>query len=183
MASRKSGRQRKSLWSQTGPTLRLLFGAFAIAAIGLLGLTPKTLFGLSIAWPYAALWGAIGWGRVGLSIRPMVILIVFGLIQDISFNAPLGCFVIVNLIVYGLSAAIAETFDVMNEPLVAVVSPVLLFIAGFLVLWLLASSLEDHAVRATPLFAAFLTTGLIYALGHKVFDLGRAPGQSAGQGA
>ncbi|MFT5932479.1 MAG: hypothetical protein ACI93G_001568, partial [Hyphomonas sp.] len=107
MARRKSGRPSKSLWSQTGPTPRLLFGAFAIAAIGLLGLTPKTLFGLSIAWPYAALWGAVGWGRVGLSLRPMVFLIIFGLIQDISFNAPLGCFVIVNLVVYGFSAWIA----------------------------------------------------------------------------
>ncbi|KCZ57782.1 hypothetical protein [Hyphomonas chukchiensis] len=181
MANRKSGRPRKSIWSSTGPTPRLLFGAFAIAAIGLLGLTPKTLFGLSIAWPYAALWGAVGWGRVGMSLRPMVLLIAFGLIQDISFNAPLGCFVIVNLVVYGFSAWIAGMFDVMNEPLVAVIAPVLQFISGFLVLWLMASALEDHAVRATPLFAAFLTTGVIYAACHRLFDLGRAPGESVGQ--
>lgn len=181
MANRKSGRPRKSIWSSTGPTPRLLFGAFAIAAIGLLGLTPKTLFGLSIAWPYAALWGAVGWGRVGMSLRPMVLLIAFGLIQDISFNAPLGCFVIVNLVVYGFSAWIAGMFDVMNEPLVAVIAPILQFISGFLVLWLMASALEDHAVRATPLFAAFLTTGVIYAACHRLFDLGRAPGEPVGQ--
>ena len=181
MANRKSGRPRKSIWSSTGPTPRLLFGAFAIAAIGLLGLTPKTLFGLSIAWPYAALWGAVGWGRVGMSLRPMVLLIAFGLIQDISFNAQLGCFVIVNLVVYGFSAWIAGMFDVMNEPLVAVIAPILQFISGFLVLWLMASALEDHAVRATPLFAAFLTTGVIYAACHRLFDLGRAPGESVGQ--
>ncbi|MBU1286746.1 MAG: hypothetical protein KJ871_03380 [Alphaproteobacteria bacterium] len=181
MATRKSGRPRKSLWSITGPTPRLLFGAFAIAAIGLLGLTPKTMFGLSIAWPYAALWGAVGWGRVGMSLRPMILLIAFGLIQDISFNAPLGCFVIVNLVVYGFSAWIAGMFDVMNEPLVAVIAPILQFISGFLVLWLMASALEDHAVRATPLFAAFLTTGVIYAACHRLFDLGRAPGESVGQ--
>lgn len=181
MATRKSGRPRKSLWSIKGPTPRLLFGAFAIAAIGLLGLTPKTMFGLSIAWPYAALWGAVGWGRVGMSLRPMILLIAFGLIQDISFNAPLGCFVIVNLVVYGFSAWIAGMFDVMNEPLVAVIAPILQFISGFLVLWLMASALEDHAVRATPLFAAFLTTGVIYAACHRLFDLGRAPGESVGQ--
>ena len=181
MARRTSGRPSKSLWSQTGPTPRLLFGAFAIAAIGLLGLTPKTLFGLSIAWPYAALWGAVGWGRVGLSLRPMLLLIIFGLIQDISFNAPLGCFVIVNLVVYGFSAWIASMFDVMHEPLVAVIAPVLQFVSGFLLLWLMASALEDHAVRATPLVAAFLTTGVIYAVAHKMFDLGRAPGQPVGQ--
>jgi hypothetical protein len=111
----------------------------------------------------------------------MVLLIVFGLIQDISFNAPFGCFVIVNLVVYGFSAWIASMFDVLNEPLVAVVAPVLQFVSGFLVLWLLASALEDHVVRASPLLAAFLTTGVIYAMCHKVFDLGRVPGQPVGQ--
>ncbi|MFT5932498.1 MAG: hypothetical protein ACI93G_001589 [Hyphomonas sp.] len=60
-------------------------------------------------------------------------------------------------------------------------APVLQFISGFLVLWLMASALEDHAVRATPLVAAFLTTGVIYAIVHKMFDLGRAPGQPVGQ--
>ena len=64
---------------------------------------------------------------------------------------------------------------------VAVIAPILQFISGFLVLWLMASALEDHAVRATPLVAAFLTTGVIYAIAHKVFDLGRAPGQPVGQ--
>ena len=68
-------------------------------------------------------------------------------------------------------------------PLVAIIAPILQFISGFLVLWLMASALEDHAVRATPLFAAFLTTGVIYAVCHRLFDLGRAPGESVGQAA
>ena len=170
----------KSLWSRTGPTPRLIFGAFAIATVGLLGLTPKELFGVSIAWPHAALWGAVGWGRVGLSFRPMIILIAFGLMQDIAFHAPLGCFVIVNLITYGASAAIAGTFDVENEPIVGVVAPVLLFLGAFFFLWLLASTLQDHAVRFLPLLLAGLTTGGVYAVGHKVFDLGRKPGELSG---
>ena len=107
--SRSSSRPNRSLWSQTGPTPRLLFGAFAIAAIGLLGLTPREFFGFSIAWPYAALWGAVGWGRVGLSVRPMILLIIFGLVQDVTFHAPIGCFVILNLLAYGASAAIAAS--------------------------------------------------------------------------
>lgn len=175
-------RRPRSLWSRTGPTPRLLFGVFAIASIGLLGLTPKTLFGFSIAWPYAALWGAVGWGRVGLSLRPMMFLILFGFIQDVSFHAPLGCFVIINLIVYGASAAISDTFDVNSEPLIAVLSPAVLLTGAFLLLWMMASILEDHAVRVAPLFASLLTTGLGYAVGQKVFDLGRRPGELAGQG-
>ncbi|MDX1292809.1 MAG: hypothetical protein R3265_08365 [Hyphomonas sp.] len=179
--SRSAPRNKKTLWSQTGPTPRLLFGAFAIATIGLLGLTPREFFGFSIAWPYAALWGAVGWGRVGLSLRPMILLILFGLVQDVTFHAPLGCFVILNLLAYGASAAIADMFDVMNEPLVAILSPVLLFSGAFLLLWLMASTLEDHPVRVLPLFASLLTTGLAYAVFQKVFDLGRRPGELAGQ--
>ena len=179
MASLRFG-QKKTLWSQSGPTPRLLFGAFLIATVGLFGLTPKSLFGLSIAWPYASLWGAVGWGRVGLSLRPMIVLIVFGLIQDISANAPLGCFVIVNLAVYGLSAQIADTFDVF-EPLVAIIAPTLLFSGGMLLVWFLASSLQDHAVAVTPLIAALFTTGIVYAGIHGVFDLGRRPGEMAGR--
>ncbi len=174
-------KRKKSLWSQAGPTPRLLFGAFVIATIGLLGLTPREFFGFPVAWPYAALWGAVGWGRVGLSIRPMFLLIVFGLVQDVTFHAPLGCFVILNLLAYGASAAIADTFDVMNEPLIAILSPVLLFSAAFLLLWLMASTLEDHPVRAVPLIASLMTTGLIYAVAQKTFDLGRRPGELAGQ--
>ena len=179
--SRLSPKRKKSLWSQSGPTPRLLFGAFVIATIGLLGLTPKEFFGLSIAWPYAALWGAVGWGRVGLALRPMFILIVFGLVQDVTFHAPLGCFVMLNLIAYGASAAIAEAFDVMNEPLIAILSPILLFTGAFLTLWLMASALEDHPVRMVPLIASLMTTGLVFAVAHKIFDLGRRPGELAGQ--
>jgi hypothetical protein len=45
----------------------------------------------------------------------------------------------------------------------------------------MASTLEDHPVRLLPLVAAMLTTGLLYALIHKVFDLGRRPGETPGQ--
>ncbi|MEZ5987476.1 MAG: hypothetical protein R3B94_16150, partial [Hyphomonas sp.] len=125
----------------------------------------------------------VGWGRVGLSIRPMIILIVFGGIQDVIFHAPMGSFEVVNLMTYAASTAIAAQFDITNEPLIAIVATVLLFTGAFLLLWIMASTLEDHPVRILPLFAAMLTTGLLYALIHKVFDLGRRPGEAAGQAA
>tara|TARA_X000001316_G_C914241_1_gene28891 strand:- start:455 stop:817 length:363 start_codon:yes stop_codon:yes gene_type:complete len=118
---------------------------------------------------------------VGLSVRPMILLIIFGLVQDVTFHAPIGCFVILNLLAYGASAAIADMFDVMNEPLIAILSPILLFSGAFLLLWLMASTLEDHAVRVLPLVASLMTTGLVYAVLNKVFDLGRLPGESVGQ--
>jgi hypothetical protein len=174
-------RRRQSLWAKSGPTPRLIFGAFLIATVGLFGLTRNDIFGLSFAWPHAALWGAVGWGRVGLSIRPMIILIIFGGIQDVIFHAPIGSFEVVNLLTYAASTAISAQFDVTNEPLIAIVTTVLLFAGAFLLLWVMASTLEDHPVRIVPLFAAMLTTGLLYALIHKVFDLGRRPGEVAGQ--
>jgi hypothetical protein len=45
----------------------------------------------------------------------------------------------------------------------------------------MASTLEDHAVRVLPLVASLMTTGLVYAVLNKVFDLGRLPGESVGQ--
>lgn len=183
MSGSVAARRKQSLWSKAGPTPRLLFGSFLIAVIGLFGLTRNDIFGLSFAWPHAALWGAVGWGRVGLSVRPMIMLIAFGVIQDVIFHAPFGSFEVINLMTYAASTAIASEFDVTSEPLIAIVSTVLLFVGAFLLLWLMASTLEDHPVRALPLVAAMLTTGLLYALVQKIFDLGRKPGETAGQAA
>ncbi|MEZ5953115.1 MAG: hypothetical protein R3C13_02300 [Hyphomonas sp.] len=183
MARSYAERRKPGLWSKAGPTPRLMLGSLVIAAVGLFGLTRNDIFGMSFAWPHAALWGAIGWGRVGLSIRPMLILIAFGLIQDVTFHAPFGCFEVVNLLTYAGSTAIASQFDVTSEPLIAIVATVLLFSGAFLLLWLMASTLEDHPVRILPLVASMLTTGALYALIQRVFDLGRRPGELSGQAA
>jgi hypothetical protein len=180
MALGRGNRKQRTLWSQAGPTPRLIFGALIIAVIGILGMTPKALLGVPIAWPFAALWGAIGWGRAGLSLRPMLLLVIFGLMQDIISNAPLGCFAMINLIIYGLSAGIADQTDGMRDTLVAVVGPIVLMVVAFLLVWGFASITNDHLVRGWPLLTSFLTTGLIFALGHAIFDLGRRPGEAAG---
>ena len=73
MAGPRNNRKQRTLWSQSGPSPRLLFGAAIIAIVGVLGMTPKAFFGIPLAWPFAALWGAMGWGRVGLALRPMVL--------------------------------------------------------------------------------------------------------------
>jgi hypothetical protein len=180
MASNRLARKRRTLWSQAGPSPRLIFGAAIIAVVGVLGMTPKEIFGLQLAWPFAALWGAIGWGRAGLSLRPMLLLVAFGLMQDIISNAPLGCFAMINLLVYGLSAGIAGQTDGMRDVLVAIVGPVVLLIVAFLLVWGFASITSDHLVRTWPLFTSFFMTGLIYAGANAMFDLGRRPGEAAG---
>ena len=109
-----------------------------------------------------------------------VVLVIFGLMQDIISNAPLGCFALINLLVYGLSAGIADQTDGMRDALVAVVGPAVLLIVAFLLIWGFASITSDHLVRSWPLFTNFFMTGLIYSFANQMFDLGRRPGESPG---
>ena len=132
MASGKLRRRKKSLWSQTAPSARLAFGAFFIVLTGAIGMLPREIFGIAIAWPFAALWGAMGWGKVGLAIRPMILLLLFGLMQDIVSNAPLGCFAVINLAVYGLSAGFTQQTDGMRDAFVAVLGPVVMLLVALL---------------------------------------------------
>jgi hypothetical protein len=100
--------------------------------------------------------------------------------QDIVSNAPLGCFALINLLVYGMSAGIAEQTDGMRDTLVAFVGPVVLLSAAFLLVWGFASITSDHIVRTWPLLTSFVNTGLIYAFANRMYDLGRRPGESPG---
>jgi hypothetical protein len=54
--------------------------------------------------------GRLGTGS-GFPVRPMIILIVFGAIQDVIFHAPMGSFEVVNLMTYAASTAISSEFD------------------------------------------------------------------------
>ncbi len=177
---RFSNKRRFAIWDGLGPTPRLIVGALLIVVIGLIGMTPKEIGGFPIPWPYAALWGAVGWGRVGIALRPMLLLILFGLAQDIGFNAPLGCFAVLNLTVYGLSSAISDTLD-DRQPLVAFIVPMVLFIAAFIIIWTLASVMENHPAPALKLLTTLLFTGALYGALHPIFDLGRRPGQLPGK--
>ncbi len=175
-----TGRRRKTLWSQTGPSGRLAFGAAVISVVSLIGLTPRSLLGVEIPWPYAALWGAIGWARVGLSIRPILILSIFGVMQDIITNAPMGVFATINLTVYGLSALIARHTDGMKDAAVAVLAPAVLLLLAFMAVWSFASLTGGRSVPAGPIFTVMLVTGGIYALTAEIFNLGRRPGEAPG---
>ena len=159
-------------WAGMRPRGRLLVGGLIIALIGLSGLTPHILFGSAIAWPYAALIGAVGWGRSGFGFGPMVLLVVFGLAQDVTASAPIGCFALINLLTYGMSAGLFGTFDTERSPVLADALPVVALTAGFALVWLMASVSGNHAVRAAPILSAGLMTALLQFLILPLYDLG-----------
>ncbi|MEO1474815.1 MAG: hypothetical protein AAFS13_00410 [Pseudomonadota bacterium] len=176
MPSARTYAGRKSSWQRTHPSAQLLAGVMAIAVVGLFGLTRKSLLGVELIWPYAALWGAVGWASVGLSLRPMVILVAFGIAQDVSFNAPLGSFVLVNLSAYAVSAALREALDVDSEPVRALFAAAAAMGAGIFVLWVLASSTADQVVQLAPLLTIYAVTLILYVPFAGVFRLGDGSG-------
>lgn len=168
------------IWSEAGPTSRLVVGTLLVAVIGLIGLTPKSVFGTELTWPYAALVAACGWGRSGLGFRPMAILVLLGFAQDVSAYAPLGCFGFINLSAFGLSALVHRSFDRERAPVITTLSPIIIYALAFSLVWLFASFNGNHMVQLTPLVQTFVITYILHIIFAPVFDLGRPAGRLSG---
>ena len=145
-------------WATLSVGWRLVVGTCLVLLVGYIGQNPKMLFGVSVVWPYAALWAAVGWGIYGISIRPLILLTLFGFVQDIHADTLLGCFMIVNLTTYGISAWIGENFDLEADPLRRLFFAPLCIGVGFFVLWVLASSILDYGVSIGPLVWDYVVT-------------------------
>lgn len=169
-------------WARAGLRLRLLIGALLVAAIGLAGLTPNSVFSLNVSWPYAAFIAAAGWGRSGLAFAPMLVLLAFGFVQDETTFAPLGMFGLLNIIILGFSAWLHQTFDTERSPILSYGLPILVIVSGFIMLWIFASIVSSHPVRIVPILGALLSTICVHMIAAPVFDLGLRH-QSTGQGA
>lgn len=164
-----------SFWENARPDIRLLIGALLVALIGLAGLTP-TYFGVTLSWPFAAFIAATGWGSGGIAMRPMLLLILFGFAQDVSMIfAPLGAFALINVLVFGISAGLHQTFDTDRSGGIAVIIPLVCITSGFVMLWIIASLTTGAPVRVLPLMLSLFSTLAMYVLIAPVFDLGRRP--------
>lgn len=167
-------------WQRLGPSGRLLFGTLIAVVFWWVGLRGLNLFGTEITWPLILLCAAIGWGRVGLAIRPMVALVALGLLQDTSASAPFGSHAIVALATYGFHAAVGGALDFDRDPILSSVRPFISLVLGFALLWFVASNAAGHAVALWPLFASGLATAVAYILLRSVFDLGERPVSAGG---
>ncbi len=158
-------------WEGARPRSRLLIGAMVVALIGLVGLTPKSLFGVPLAWPYVGLIAAAGWGRSGIGFGPMLMLILFGFAQDAS-QAPWGSHGLANLMIYGLSAMVHSTFDTERTPFLSFILPVVTLFSGITLVWFVASISSGHFVRVTPMLTAYFATLVVHMMIAPLFDLG-----------
>ena len=167
-------------WQRSGPTSRLLIGTLIAVLIWWIGLRGVSLFGFEPAWPLVLLCAAVGWGRVGLAVRPMAALVILGLLQDVSATAPFGSYAIVALVTYGFHAAVGSALDFDRDPILSSVRPFISLAVGFALLWFMASNSAGHAVAGWPLFATGLTTAIAYGLLRGLFDLGERPVSAGG---
>ena len=166
-------------WEEARPRARWISGVMLVAVIGLVGLTPKTLFGVQLSWPYIGLIAAVGWGRSGMAFAPMAFLLMFGFAQDAS-QAPWGSHGFANLLTYGLAVIGSQMADTGRSPILRFVLPVVTLFFGIMLVWLVASVSSGHIARVTPMLTAYFATLVVHMLIAPLFDLGIRRGVSGG---
>jgi hypothetical protein len=166
-------------WENARPRARLLVGAVIVLLIGMVGLTPKSLFGVTLAWPYVGLIAAVGWGRSGLRFGPMIFLLMFGFAQDAS-QAPWGSHGLASLLTYGLTAMVSQMVDTERTPLLSFLLPVISLFFGITLVWIAASISSGHVVRVTPMLTAYFATLVVHMLIAPLFELSARRGHVSG---
>lgn len=169
-------------WQRTGSGARLTVGVLICLAVMLLGVRPVEVFGLTIPWPYASLWAAVGWAGAGLSARPMLPLVILGLVQDALLNAPLGCLVIVNLITFGLHAGLMGLIGSERDAFASRVLPPMTLAVGATMVWIVATGVVTHPVRLAPILLSYLATVVGFLILRPLFNPGMDRALSGGRG-
>ena len=157
-------------WSVARPAVRLSIGILVVILIGLIGMTPKAIFGVPVAWPYIGIIAAVGWGRSGLAFGPMIALVLFGFVQD-SSQAPWGAHGLANLAAYGFTAGLAKIAENDSQSAFGFAIPILGLVVGVFSVWVLASASAGALAKVLPLLAALMVSILVHILIHPVFDL------------
>jgi hypothetical protein len=145
-----------------GRGLRILIGLAIVVLFGAVRQSGWALSGPDMPWPNAALWAAAGWGLGGLAVRPMLLLIVIGLVQDTLSQAPLGSYVTVNLATFGLAALLAGRRESEGREVRQFLIALGSLIVGYGVLAGLAAMTVEATPRLLPLIGSLSVTLLLF---------------------
>jgi len=170
-------------WSGARPRTRLVIGTIVVAVVGIMGLTPNVIMGQTLIWPYAGMIAAAGWGRSGLAFSPVFVLMGLGFAQDVTSGAPIGCFALVNILVFGVSVGLGQLFDIERAPTMAMIVAAASIWVGFMLTWLIASFSGGYLARISPLVWAFAVTVLLHVFITPLYDLGVRRNQALGAAA
>lgn len=168
-------------WRGRGGNTRLGVGILAVLILWWISLDTVVLFGVEVPWPIGLLVAAMGWARVGLSMRPMASLVALSVLFDLGVNAPIGSYLIVALVTYGVHAAAGSALDLEHDPFLNGILPFVSLVAGLFVLWILASASAGHATRLAPIVSAGLATAVAYSVLAPLFHLRVRPGGMLGR--
>lgn len=157
-------------WQSFGPSIRLMIGSFLVITVGYLGLTLASAMQILSLWPLAGFWAAVGWGSGRLGTRPVVALIVLGLVHDLTSDAPLGYWAISYLSVYLISNLFRKRALTDHSGLIRLTGDFAGFVAGF---FIARTVMSLYLGTSDPLniLGGVLTAGLIYPLIRGVFQL------------
>jgi len=158
-------------WRRTALTGRLAVGVLAILAFTLLWDQLAGVFEPRVRWPLTGLVAAAGWARLGLSVRPMVVLVVIGFAFDAVSGAPFGVYPLVFLSTYALMATASLVMGGEMDPLTGAVLPYIGMAVGFFVLWVFASIIVSAPIDPLPLVWGWLASSALFLLFEGLFDL------------
>ncbi|MEO1785910.1 MAG: hypothetical protein AAFR41_02690 [Pseudomonadota bacterium] len=158
-------------WRRTGLTGRLATGLLAIIVFTLVWDALANMVDARIRWPLTGLAAAAGWARLGLSIRPMLVLMIVGFAFDSVSGAPFGVFPLVFLSTYAVLASTSLLLGSEMDPVTGSILPFLGMGFGVFVLWVFASVIASAPINPIPLLIAWVTSCVFYALFEGLFDL------------
>ncbi len=163
--------QLTDAWRGTGLNGRLGAGVLVLAVLTFLWDMAAGLVDLPVAWPVLGFVAAAGWARLGLSVRPMTVLMLLGLVADSVVLAPFGVFPLAYLTAYALLASAGLVMGGEADPLTGRLLPMIGMAAGLLVIWAFASVLTSGAAARLPLVFDWAACCLLYLAFEGVFDL------------
>lgn len=163
----------ESRWSRTGDIARVALGTLIVIAIGYLGIVLAPTLGLSYFWPYAGIWAAIGWGAGRMSMKPVLALIITGLIMDLSVDGPIGCWPAIHLVTYLTATLFRRRAQTDRTGLVRTLGDITAFIVAFFTArWVMGGYLGE--METQNILGGFLSTALLFLPVRGIFLLKRS---------